>query len=206
MSRTRPLQSISCIMVFLVLGICVSGPSVFSADENPNRVTVRNWSNPKDPEVIAHLKPEDISDFCRRLEFAGTALAEEENHFWGASPIWGPDGKVHLFATRWPIDKSKGWGNGFVGVYYKSVLAHYVADRPEGPFTFSDVALTAGGDKSWDSLCVVNPDIKKVGDRYVLGYAGASEKGLWEIGMAVSKSLYGPWKRIGKDGLAAADV
>jgi hypothetical protein len=156
----------------------------------------------KDPQAFKKCENLEISDFCRRLEFCGIALRDDSYHFWGASPIWGPDNKVHLFASRWPVDKGKK-ANGFWGLLDKCELAHYIADQPEGPFVFSDVALRGQGAGHWDACNAHNPDIKKVGDSYVLSYTSLSsaEERDYQIGMAVSKNLNGPWKRIGEDGL-----
>ncbi|MHC4123736.1 MAG: glycoside hydrolase family protein [Planctomycetota bacterium] len=200
-----------CTMYLLILVICTACNSNTRVvtDDNRDNANVGNSGSalkqhqdyqPKAPEVIAHIKPEDISDFCRRLVFVGIALADDNYHFWAASPIWGPDGKVHLFASRWPVDKSKK-NNDFSGLGNKCELAHYIADRPEGPFVFSDVALKGTGGTNWDALLAHNPDIKKVGSQYVLTYVSTRGGTGLQIGMAVSKSLHGPWKRIGRDGL-----
>src|SRR3546814_1838263 len=51
------------------------------------------------------------------------------------SPVIDDEGKVHLFVARWPgRTVEPGWRSD-------SEIAHYVGDRPEGPFTFSDVAI-----------------------------------------------------------------
>lgn len=141
--------------------------------------------------------------FVKAQTLLGIAVEEPDYHVWGCSPIVGPDGKTHLFAARWPIDAQfdPGWRT-------HSEIAHYLADRPEGPFQFADVALQGTNRETWDSTAVYNPAIHRVGDRYVLLYTGTS--GLDRhpanqcIGMAVSESLNGPWRRVGKDGLILA--
>ncbi|MEX0273647.1 MAG: endonuclease/exonuclease/phosphatase family protein [Flavobacteriaceae bacterium] len=141
------------------------------------------------------------TSFADRWEYVGVAVAEPGYTIWGSSPIIGEDGKVHLFVARWPgTTVEPGWRS-------HSEIAHYVADSPEGPFEFSDVAITGTGKETWDKFGAHNPAIHKVGDTYVLLYIGntnpkrpdhpANQK----IGMALAASPYGPWQKVGKDGL-----
>lgn len=133
-------------------------------------------------------------------QYGGIAVEEPGYCIWGASPIIEPDGKIHLFVERWPGSKVEpGWRG-------ESEIAHYVGDQPEGPFLFSDVALVGTGKETWDKSAVHNPTIHKVGDQYVLLYIGNNNPKQPPhpsnqcIGMAVSASLNGPWKRVGTDG------
>lgn len=140
------------------------------------------------------------SFIAQNLEWKGIAIQDENYTIWGCAPIEGEDGKIHLFAARWPeknVDPA--WRKS-------SEIAHYVADRPEGPFTFSDVAIKGTGENTWDKYAPHNPEIKKVGDQYVLLYIGNTDyhqpphPSNQSIGMAISESPYGPWKKVGKDG------
>jgi hypothetical protein len=138
--------------------------------------------------------------FAAHWQFVGIAVEEPGYCVWGASPIAGLDGKIHLFVERWPGSKVEpGWRG-------KSEIAHYVGDKPEGPFHFSDVVLTGTGKETWDKCAVHNPNIHKVGDQYVLLFIGNNNPKQPPhpsnqcIGMAVSRSLNGPWKRVGTDG------
>lgn len=139
--------------------------------------------------------------FADHWEYVGVAVDEPDYMTWGASPIVGDDGKIHLFTERWPKQYrvDPGWRS-------HSEIAHYVADKPEGPFRFSEVALKGTGKKTWDRYGVHNPAIHKVGDRYVLLYIANDNPKMPPhpsnqcIGMATAKSLYGPWKKTGKDG------
>ncbi len=71
---------------------------------------------------------EDISSFAKRLKPLGRILELEGYFVWGTSPIVAPDGKIHLFFSRWDAKKGMGgWING-------SEIAHAIADRPEGPY------------------------------------------------------------------------
>lgn len=145
--------------------------------------------------------PQAIKSFADHWQFLGVAIDEPDYMTWGASPIVGDDGKIHLFTERWPkqFKVDPGWRS-------HSQVAHYVADKPEGPFRFSDIALTGTGENTWDKYATSNPTIHKVGNDYVLFYIGNDNPKMpphpanQNIGMAISKSLYGPWKRVGTDG------
>ena len=143
--------------------------------------------------------------FADQWEFVGIAVEEPGYTIWGTSPVFGDDGKVHLFVARWPCELKvdPGWRS-------HSEIAHYVGDGPEGPFQFSDVALTGSGEDTWDRYGAHNPAIHKVGNRYALLYIGNTDPRQPPhpsnqcIGMAVSESPYGPWKRVGADGMILA--
>ncbi len=134
---------------------------------------------------------------------------------WGSSVIKGDDGKYHMFASRWP--KSIGFNHWLTN----SEIVHAVSDTPEGPYTFSDVALKprGEGDEFWDGKMTHNPAIRKYGDTWLLYYTGTTYKGDLpdkdhqitdespkkieahhneRIGLATSKSPYGPWIRSDK--------
>lgn len=132
-----------------------------------------------------------VSDFCKRLEPVGRILEDPDWYVWGASPIDGPDGNVHLFCSRWPADLGMG------GWSVRSEIAHAVGDSAEGPFEIVDVALQGRGGEVWDARMVHNPTIHKVGDRYALVHIGNRDGRPFTqcIGLALSDSLGGPWRR-----------
>lgn len=128
---------------------------------------------------------------------------------WDGSVIKGDDGKYHMFASRWPktLPMHPGW-------LIRSEIVHAVCDTPWGEFEFSDVVFEARGPEYWDGRITHNPNISKVGDTYVLYYTGSTH--IWDckdeevtrdhpsvvmgraqkrVGVAYSKSLYGPWIR-----------
>lgn len=147
------------------------------------------------------------SFLSQSLEYAGVAVYEPGYHCWGTSPVMDDDGKVHLFVARWPIP-SETFRRGFdLAWRHDSEIAHYVGDNPEGPFTFHDVAMEGTGEEGWDRYAACNPLIKKVDGKYALFYI-ANSVGITagkqnhprtqRIGMALSDSPDGPWKRVGK--------
>lgn len=137
---------------------------------------------------------EKISDFCKSLSGVGRILDDPEYHVWGCSPIYGPDGKVHIFYSRW---KNEAAHQGWISC---SEIAHAVADDPAGPYTTVDVAITGRGGGWWDSMTCHNPSIHKIDGKYVLFYMGNSDStaATKRAGMAISDSLYGPWERCEK--------
>jgi beta-xylosidase len=132
-----------------------------------------------------------VSAFCRGLTGGGRILEGPDYYVWCCSPIIGPDEKVHLFYSRWPASA------GFGGWLTCCEIAHAVADAPEGPYETVDVAVAPRGGAWWDAGTCHNPTIHKVGGQYVLFYMGACDGTVYtkRIGMAVSDSLSGPWKR-----------
>jgi predicted GH43/DUF377 family glycosyl hydrolase len=133
---------------------------------------------------------------------------------WCGSVIKGDDGKYHMFASRWP--KTTGFGPYWLT---NSEIVHAVSDKPAGPYKFSDVALPPRGAEFWDGQMTHNPAIRKYKDTYLLYYTGTTYHGERpgpnnriseesplkieahqheRIGLATSKSPYGPWKRLDK--------
>jgi hypothetical protein len=137
-----------------------------------------------------------LSDFCRRLQPLGRILEMEDWYVWCISPIDGPDGRVHLFFSRWLATRGMGgWINS-------SEIAHAVADTPESPFEYVETVLaprglTPGGEGFWDATTCHNPHVQKIGERYALFYTGNAngKTDTKRIGLALSDSLYGPWTR-----------
>ncbi|MDB4384833.1 glycoside hydrolase family protein [Opitutaceae bacterium] len=149
---------------------------------------------------IAELYDKDRS-WVDRLEYVGIAVEEEDYHVWGASPVIGPEGKTHLFVSRWPI------AAGFGGWLTHCEIARYESDSPEGPFVFQDVVAKGTGEGSWDHQSPHNPNVQKIGDRYALlfianrGGEGSARVGSQRIGMMTADQPAGPWRKVGEDGL-----
>lgn len=162
------------------------------------------------------LVKDDLDNFAARL-----LPTKFDNGFrldgywvWCGSTIKGDDGKYHMFASRW--SNSTGFSPYWLT---NSEIVHAVSDTPEGPYKFSDVSLPARGSEFWDGQMTHNPAIRKYGDTYLLYYTGTTYKGARpskenpvgetdalkleahqqeRIGLATSKSPFGPWKRLDK--------
>lgn len=130
---------------------------------------------------------------------------------WCGSAILGEDGRYHMFASRWP--KKLPFFRGYIAA---SEIVRASSDTPYGPYKFEEVVLGDRGEEFWDGRMTHNPCILKHGDTYVLFYIGATYKGerpsaenlknedrtltddcysTIRIGMATSKSIFGPWQR-----------
>lgn len=141
----------------------------------------------------------------------GGGFTQEDYWVWGSAVTKGDDGKYHMYVSRWPkfLPFHPGW-------LVASEIVHAVSDTPEGPYEFSDVALPARGPEYWDGRSTHNPRILKQGDTYVLIYMGSTNpfaevtnpdtltlasayttvaRANKRIGIATSKSPYGPWER-----------
>lgn len=154
---------------------------------------------------------EDIAFVDRILPApVGGGYEDPDYWVWGASVIKGEDGKYHMFASRWL--KKLGFGKWVTN----SEVVHAVADTPVGPYKTVALALPMRGKEYWDGMCTHNPRVVKYKDKYLLYYFGNTydfeqpsientelSKENWEkawmnkrIGVAISESVYGPWKRL----------
>lgn len=160
------------------------------------------------PDVIANAMsryPKGVqlpeSAIAANLLWKGTALSDPNFTFWGAAPVLDEQGRAHLFVARWPeTNVDPAWRKS-------SEIAHYMADSPEGSFEFQQVVVKGTGQKGdWDAYAPHNPEIKKFGDTYALLYIANTDYHQpphphnQTIGMMVSKSLDGPWKKVGANG------
>lgn len=137
------------------------------------------------------LEKESQPGFADRLVPVGRRLQMEGYYVWCNSPIEGPDGKIHVFFSRWSAKKSmSGWIRG-------SEICHAVADHPEEPFRFVSVVLAPRGGDHWDASTCHNPHIQYVDGKYCLFFMGNSngKTNTKRIGLATASSLYGPWER-----------
>jgi len=136
-------------------------------------------------------------------------LALDGYWVWCGSVIRGEDKRYHLFGSRWrrELPFSPNWVTN-------SEIFRASAGHPEGPFDFEEVVLPDRGPDYWDGMMTHNPTIHKHGDTYLLYYTGTTygfDKPDTEhpvshlqyteavrgkrIGLATSKSVYGPWER-----------
>lgn len=149
--------------------------------------------------------------FCQRVrpvpDNAGFRM--EGYWVWCGSVIQGEDGRYHMFASRW----SRSWPM-FAGYILHSEIVRAIADTPCGPYKFVETVLPSGSLNNWDGRMAHNPSIHKCGDTYLLYYIGSTYKGEPDlnspqgcgalcdesyanirIGLAVSKSIAGPWEK-----------
>lgn len=166
-------------------------------------------------QVIGQTRPDTLHFKDRLQPVSQDNIYRTEGYYnWCPSIIKGKDGKFHLFYSRWKKEY------GFSGWLTFSEVAHAVADKPEGPYKFVDVVLQSRGGKNWNALSVHNPRVHYFNGKYYLYYVSThmdsaytnndllqnaklgSKSPIWmqvrnnqRTGVAVSKSLNGPWKR-----------
>jgi hypothetical protein len=155
-------------------------------------------------------KTSDTSDrFIDRLQPAPVEGGFRMDGYWvwGGSVIKGDDGLYHMFASRWPqnVPFSPNWVTN-------SEIVHAVAETPVGPYEFKEVVFERRGRDYWDGMMTHNPTIHKYGDTYLLYYIGTNyefplpdsavsrklgrkARANQRIGLATSKSPWGPWER-----------
>lgn len=146
--------------------------------------------NEIDTVITKKYEQDQVSVFSKRLKPLGRILESEDYYVWCCAPIFGEDGKVHVFYSRWHKQyKMGGWIS-------KCEIAHAVADEPEGPYTYLETVL-APRPNYFDATTCHNPHIQYVDGTYYLFYMGNSDGTVYtkRIGLAKSKSLYGPWER-----------
>ncbi len=125
-------------------------------------------------------------------------FAEPDYFVWCGAPTQTSDGKCHLYYSRWPV--KRGFNPGWA---LWSEVAYAVADKPEGPYHFVNVALPARGARFWDGTYTHNPNILQANGKFYLFYAGNTGDGRsypmhrnnQRIGLAVADKPEGPWKR-----------
>lgn len=136
-------------------------------------------------------------------------LSDSAWNIWCGSMVEGYDGKYHLYYSRWRRETThESWVS-------HSEIAYAVADSPEGPYQFVNVALPAYSSMAWDGAMSHNPYMVMKDGKYYLYYIATKGKVLsvdetvrayehewWtrrntqRIGVAVSENPAGPWKRL----------
>lgn len=102
--------------------------------------------------------------------------------YWDGQIIKGPDGKFHMFASRW--DQSKGH-NG----WWSSCAIHAVSDNLIGPYVDKGLCWPDDqGGKGHNVTALVLPD-----GRYAIVISETRPGDVF-----VSKSLDGPWEHLGR--------
>lgn len=142
----------------------------------------------------------------------GGGFAMDGYWVWDGSVIRGEDGRYHMFASRWPkkYPMHPGW-------LIASEVVRASCDTPDGTYKFEEVVLPARGPQYWDGRATHNPQITRVGDKYILYYTGMTHpfndpelplssldprvlisRSNKRTGIAVSDSIFGPWQRFDK--------
>ena len=156
-----------------------------------------------------------IADMVQTIPI-GNIQKDSAWHIWCGSMVKGYDGKYHLYYSRWPRPATT-----HVAWISHSEVAYAVAENPEGPFKFVNVALPQTDSLAWDGATTHNPYIIMKDGKYYLYYVGTQGKPLsaeetisgygtewWtrrntqRIGVAIADSPAGPWRRLNEPVLA----
>ena len=150
---------------------------------------------------------------CASIRWSGTGAHRAFNDSlwtWGGSPVRGPDGLIHMFASE--------LSNNCGVLHYcsNSRVIHLTATSPLGPFTRRAVALAPRPPPAWDSGAVHGPTVHALpgGRGWALYYTGTQlnwngthpnctasvdpnqgDRATRRIGIATAASLHGPWMR-----------
>jgi hypothetical protein len=127
--------------------------------------------------------------FCWSPEPAWSNSRVGGYYVWVLVRSWRPDGKIHVFFSRWDAKKGMGgWING-------SEIAHAIADKPEGPYVGVETILAPRGEGSgWNDLS--QSACTTIDGTYCLFYMGNSNGRLIpNASVGLADSLYGPWRR-----------
>ena len=167
----------SILIYYFVLAVCFISPdSIMSQDKKTDEaISVK--------PLTERLLPSPQNSGFRMDGF----------FVWGGSVI-KVNNTYHLFASRWPEETK------FPQGYREhSEIVHATADNPLGPYEFREVVLKGRGGTWWDGKMCHNPKIVKAGDYYVLFYIGSAVGSpLRKCGYSFSKSIDGPWERLGE--------
>ena len=133
-------------------------------------------------------------------EYIGPVLHEPNWYVWCFSPLMMEDGKVHAFVSRWPAAEGmEGWNRKH------AEIAHYIAERPEGPFHYVKTVLhTDSLPDSTTMLAPHNPRVEKVDGKYICLFIcqdPSSQRlcGNQRIGMLIADHVDGPWRFAGNN-------
>lgn len=133
-------------------------------------------------------------------KLVGPVVSDPDYFIWCFSPLMTKDGKVHAFASRWPSkEKMPGWYGP------NAEIAHYVADKPEGPFKFVKTIVNSKTLSDTVHMSAPhNPRLEYVDGKYVLLFIiqdPAHKIFGQKICMAVAENLNGPWHFAGNNGI-----
>ncbi len=154
--------------------------------------------------TLAQAQELDLASRVKPLP-AANRFAVDGYFVWCGAPVKGPDGKYHLFYSRWPV--SVGFAPGWA---IHSEIAYALSDKAEGPYKHVNVALPprginpATGKKYWDADVTHNANAFFHNGKYCLYYMGnygdgkdyPTHRNHQRVGVAIAENPAGPWKRL----------
>ena len=138
--------------------------------------------------------------FGYKVGKANIALKLDDYYVWDCSVIKS-GGKYHMFSSRWKKEYGFGWN-----WLFNSEIIHSVADAPEGPYRFQNVALPRRGREYFDGMNTHNTCIKEYNGKFYLYYMGTTYGGDIPTSVNDVSDIYGQetWNRK-RIGVAVAD-
>jgi hypothetical protein len=180
--------------------------SIKIADEQPAYVlrqgAATHWrttAKPATTALIDYFRPMPIRGALSKEAWGAAAVGARDPqngledptvkkwYYWDGQIIKGPEGKYHMFASRWDQAKGhRGWGS--------SCAVHAVSDNVMGPYVDKGLCWPDDqGGKGHNVTALVLPD-----GRYAVVVSETRPGDVF-----VSKSLDGPWQHLGKIQVAA---
>lgn len=140
------------------------------------------------------------AEMALTAELLGPVVDEPEWYVWCFSPLMTEDGKVHALVSRWPAAEGmEGWSEK------NAEIAHYVADRPEGPFKYVRTILNSESfpDKK-TMMAPHNPRLEYVDGKYICLFICQDPSfpvkcGNQRVCMMVADDINGPWRFAGEN-------
>ncbi|MDO5977606.1 glycoside hydrolase family protein [Flavivirga spongiicola] len=167
---------------------------------------------------LSQVSTDDLTISNNLAPLSPNNIFKTEGYYnWGGSILKSPDGKYHLFYSRWEKKYT------FSGWLTHSEIAHATSDNASGPWTYVSTVLKGKRKNTWDAIAAHSPKIKFFNGKYYLYYTSTnledkniSDKELLNIatkgpnhplwykalrpnqrtGVAVSNSICGSWKRM----------
>ncbi len=176
----------------VVLSFSSAVVAAFAQDARPAAPAAPVTSAAANQTFIDYFRPMPIiGGLTRETWGAATVLPRDTRNglesvtnkycYWDGQIIKGPDGRYHMFASRW--DESKGH-NG----WFESVAVHAVSNSLFGPYEDKGLLWPDDeGGKGHNVTALVLPD-----GRYAVVISETRPGTVY-----VSKSLDGPWEKLG---------
>jgi hypothetical protein len=129
---------------------------------------------------------------------------DERAALWSPLPVYDPEaGRWNLFYVAYQAapDTSLQWLTNYEGRIWRAVSVVPGEEGIDGPYEDAGVILQRGKDSdAWEGLQGADSFFPyRVGDRWYAFYGSAHTErlpiSLWQVGLATSKSLAGPWTR-----------
>jgi len=175
----------TCYCGAMMLAMTLFSTLALGADEPTTKPAGRTLIDYFQPMPIKSKLSADVwgaADVGPRDEDNGLEARDLKNCYWDGAVLQGPDGKWHLFASRWPEPLGhNGW--------WKSVAVHAVSNDIIGPYEDKGLCWPDDqGGKGHNVTALKMPD-----GRYAITI---SETRPGEV--FASESPDGPWKSLGR--------